>query len=218
MVDSVMELWEQAILPYNLPFTLLLGLVVVFWVLTLLGAVGVDSLDANLDGAGNDAGGDLGDVPAAMLRVVNAGFVPLTVVLSILILMMWVASITLNYYFNPGQSWLLAGGFLVVAFVLAVIATKILTQPLVPLMRRLKEAENVAPVIGEVGVVRSIEMDSIYGQVEVERAGGATALLNARLGADAAPVPRGTTVAIISLDEASGLYLVRALPPAPPID
>ena len=177
-----MELWEQAILPYNLPFTLLLGLVVLYWLLTLIGAVGIDSLDAHHDVGGDDASGHLGDIPGAMLRVVNAGFVPLTVVLSILILMMWVGSITLNYYFNPGQSWLLAAGFLVVAFVLAVIATKILTQPLVPLMRRLKEAENVAPVIGEVGIVRSIEMDSKFGQVEVERAGGATALLNARLG------------------------------------
>lgn len=218
MVPSVMELWGQAILPYNLPFTLLLGLVVVYWMLTLLGAVGVDSLDANLDGGGNEAGGDLGDVPAAMLRVVNAGFVPLTVVLSILILMMWLGSITLNYYFNPGQSWLLAGGFLVLAFVLAVIATKILTQPLVPLMRKLKDAEDVAPVIGEVGIVRSIEMDSQYGQVEVERPGGATALLNARLGADAEAVPRGTPVVIISLDEPSGLYLARSLPPVPPIE
>lgn len=218
MVASVMELWEQAILPYNLPFTLLLGLVIVFWILTLLGAVGLDSLDASLDAGGDDATGDLGDFPAAMLRVVNAGFVPLTVVLSILILMMWVAAVTLNYYFNSGQSWLLAGGFIVVAFVLAVIATKLLTQPLVPLMRKLKEAENAAPVIGEVGIVRSIEMDSIYGQVEVERPGGATALLNARLGADAEPVSRGTPVAIISLDESSGLYLVRALPPVPTID
>lgn len=213
-----MELWEQAILPYNLPFTLLLGLVVFYWLLTLIGAFGIDSLDAHHHVDGDDASGHLGDVPAAMLRVVNAGFVPLTVVLSILILMMWVGSITLNYYFNPGKSWLLAAAFLAVAFVLAVIATKILTQPLVPLMRRLKEAENVAPVIGEVGIVRSIEMDSKYGQVEVERPGGATALLNARLGADAEPVPRGTTVAIISLDETSGLYLVRPLPPAPSLD
>lgn len=218
MVPGVMELWGQAILPYNLPFTLLLGLVVVYWVLTLLGAVGVDSLDTNLDGGGDDAAGNLGDLPSAMLRVVNAGFVPLTVVLSILILMMWLGTITLNYYFNPGQSWLIAAGFLVVSFVFAVIATKILTQPLVPLMRKLKEAENIAPVIGEVGVVRSIEMDSKYGQVEVERPGGAAALLNARLGVGAEPVPRGTPVAIISLDESSGLYLVRALPPVPPID
>lgn len=213
-----MELLEQAILPYNLPFTILLGLVVVFWILTLVGAVGVDSLDADLDVGADDVAGDLGDVPAAMLRVVNAGFVPLTVVLSILILMMWVGSMTLNYYFNPAHSWLLAFGFIAVAFVLAVIATKILTQPLVPLMRRLKEAENVAPVIGEVGIVRSIQLDSKFGQVEVERPDGASALLNAHLGVDTDPVPRGTTVAIISLDEASGLYLVRALPSVPPID
>lgn len=213
-----MELWEQAILPYNLPFTILLGLVVVFWLLTLVGAVGADSLDVDLDAGGDDASGDIGDLPAALLRVVNAGFVPLTVVLSILILMMWIGSITLNYYFNPGQSWLLAGGFVVAAFVLAVIATKVLTQPLVPLMRRLKEAENVAPVIGEVGMVRSIQLDSKFGQVEVERPGGASALLNARLGDHAEPVPRGTPVAILSLDDATGLYLVRALPPVPSID
>ena len=186
---------------------------VVFWILTLLGAVGVDSLDADLDAGGDDASGDLGDIPAAMLRVVNAGFVPLTVVLSILILMMWIASILLNYYFNPGQSWLLAGGFLSSPSCSRVIATKIITQPLVPFMRKLKEAENAAPVIGEVGIVRSIQMDSKYGQVEVERPDGAPALLNARLGADAEPVPRGTPVAIISLDEATGVYLVRALPP-----
>ncbi len=210
-VPSVQELWEQAILPYNLPITILLGLVVVFWILTLIGSLGIDSLDANADG-------EIGDVPAAMLRVVNAGFVPLTVVLSILILVMWIVSITLNYYLNPTHSILLAGGIFLSAFVLGVIGTKLITQPLVPFMRRLKEAENAAPVIGEVGVVRSIQLDSEYGQVEVQRADGAPALLNARLGIDAEPVPRGTQVAIISMDESSGIYLARALPPVPKYD
>ena len=214
MFPSVMELWKQAVLPYNLPFTILLGLVVVFWILTLIGAVGTDVLDVNP----GDGPADLGDVPAAMLRMVNAGFVPLTVVLSILILMMWIGAVCLNYYFNPDQSWLLAGGFLGASFILAIVATKILTQPLVPLMRRLKEAENVAPVIGGIGIVRSILMDSKFGQVEVERPDGASALLNARLGDGADPIARGTPVAILSLDDASGLYLVRALPPVPSID
>lgn len=220
------ELWEQAILPYNLPFTILLGVVVVFWITSLLGAVSMDSLDVDLDVdadldvdvGGDDADVNLGGVAAAMLRVVNAGYIPLTIVLSVLILMMWISSILLNYYFNPGHGVLLATGFVVVAFVLGVIATKAITQPLVPFMRKLKEAENAAPVIGEVGVVRSIQMDSQYGQVEVERPDGAPALLNARLGADAEPIPRGTVVAIISMDEKTGVYLVRSLPPTPPID
>lgn len=210
------ELWEQAILPYNLPFTILLGLVVVYWLLTLLGAIGADSLDADLDVS--DASGDLGDLPAAMLRVVNAGAVPLTIVLTILVLALWIISILLNFYFNPGHSLLVAGGFFLIAFILAVVATKIITQPLVPLMRRLKAAEDAAPVLGEVGIVRSIQLDSQYGQVEVERPDGAPALLNARLGPDSEPVLRGNPVAIVSFDEASGIYLVRALPISPPID
>ena len=209
------ELWEQATLPYNLPITILLGLVVLFWILTLVGAVGLDSLDVDADA---DVDGDLGDIPAAMLRVVNAGMIPLTVVLSLLILGMWIFSILLNFYFNPGHSWLVAFGFFLAAFVLGVIATKLITQPLVPFMRRLKEAENAAPVIGEVGIVRSIQIDSEYGQVEVERPGGAPALLNARLGINAEPVARGTEVAIISMDEKTGVYLARALPSVPPID
>ena len=210
------ELWEQAILPYNLPFTILLGLVVVYWLLTLLGAISFESLDGDLDVG--DASGELGDLPAAMLRVVNAGAVPLTVVLSILTLALWIFSIVLNFYFNPGHGFLLAGAFFLAAFVLAVIATKLITQPLVPLMRRLKAAEDAAPVLGEVGIVRSIQLDSSYGQVEVERPDGAPALLNARLGPDSEPVLRGNPVAVISLDESTGIYLVRALPISPPID
>lgn len=212
------EIWEQAILPYNLPLTILLGLVVIFWMLSLIGLLGIDSLDADLD---VDASGDLsnlGEIPAAMLRVVNAGSVPVTIVLSILALCMWLGSIVLNYYFNPTHSGWLAAGFIVAAFVIGVIATKALTQPLVPFMRRLKEAEDAPPVIGCAGIVRSIAIDSEYGQVEVERPDGAPALLNARLGPDTESAPRGTPVLIISLDETKGVYLARVLPPSPPID
>lgn len=217
MVGSVKELWEQAILPYNLPFTILLGMVVLFWIFTLAGALGMDALDAD---PGPAVDGDLspGDVPGSLLRVVNAGSVPLTVVLSILVLVMWIMSIALNFYFNPGHSVLFAMGLLLIAFVVGVIATKIITQPLVPLMLRLKAAEDAAPVIGEIGVVRSIQLDAEYGQVEVQRPGGAPALLNARLGPDSEPLPRGATVAILSMDPASGVYRAREIPPTPPID
>jgi hypothetical protein len=211
----VKELWEQAILSYNLPLTILLGLMVAYWLLTLVGAVAMDTLDIDVDA---DLDGDLGDIPAVMLRLVNAGHIPVTIVLSILILAMWVISILLNYHFNPDQSVGIAVGFIAAAFVLGVICTKVLTQPLVPFMRRLKEAETAAPVIGEVGIVRSLEMDSTYGQVEVQRPNGAPALLNARLGIDATPVNRGAQVTIISMDEQTGIYLARALPPSQPLD
>jgi hypothetical protein len=214
----VQEIWQQAILPYNLPFTILLGLVVLFWLFTIVGAVGVDSLDIDLDA---DSDGDLshfGDVPGALLRVVNAGSVPVTIVLSVLVVSLWVGMMVLNHYFNPGQSVWLGVGFFVVAFVGGVLVTKAITQPLVPFMKKLKQAEDAAPVIGCVGVVRSIQIDSEYGQVEVERPDGAPALLNARLGPDAQPAARGSEVAIVAIDESTGVYLARVIPPAPSTD
>lgn len=212
------EIWEQAVLPYNLPLTILLGLVIGFWVLTLIGLLGVDSLDVDLDADADGGLAHLGEIPGAMLRVVNAGSVPVTIVLSVLVLCIWLGSMILNYYFNPAHSGWLAAAFIAAAFVIAVIATKALTQPLVPLMRKLKQAEDAPPVIGCAGIVRSITIDSEYGQVEVKRPDGAPALLNARLGPDAESAPRGTPVLIISLDETKGVYLARALPPSPPID
>lgn len=211
------ELWEQAILPYNLPLTIALGAVVVFWLFTLLGAVGVDTFDVDLpdEGAGGDPS-QLGELPGALLRLVNAGLVPLTVVLSVLVLAVWMTAVTVNYYFNPDQSMILAGAYFLLALVVGVVLTKILTQPLVPLMRRLKEAENAKPVVGEVGTVRSIELSDRYGQVEVVRHDGAPAILNARLSDGSEPLPRGSEVVILSIDEASGVYLARPMPPMPP--
>lgn len=210
------ELWEQAILPCNLPITILLGLVVVFWLFEIVGGSGLDSADADL--AAGEASAETGDLSTSILRVVNAGAVPLTIVLSVLVLALWIASVLLNYYFNPEQSRLRSVAFFFAAFGLAIVATKLITLPLVPLMRRLKASEDTPPVLGETGIVRSIEIDSRYGQVEVQRADGAPAILNSRLAPDVDPVPRGTSVVVVSMDETSGVYLVRPLTPLPSVD
>ncbi len=210
------ELWEQAILPCNLPITILLGLVVVFWIFQVAGGPGLDSADADL--TADDPSAETGDMSTSILRVVNAGAVPLTIVLSVLVLALWIASVLLNFYFNPEQNRLRSVAFFIAAFGLAIVATKLITLPLVPLMRRLKASEDTAPVLGETGIVRSIEIDSRYGQVEVQRADGAPAILNSRLAPDANPVPRGTPVVVVSIDEASGVYLVRPLNPLPSVN
>jgi hypothetical protein len=207
MVVAVKELWEQAIRPWNLPLTILLGLVVVFWLLKILTGADLDSADADLDMDGAD--GETGDLSTDLLRVVNAGALPLTIVLSVLILAWWMASMLLNYYLNPDHLWSWNVGLFVASLLLSVVATKLITQPLVPLMRGLKAAEDTAPVIGETGIVRSIELDSSYGQVEVRRLHGAPAILNSRLAPDSEPAPRGTLVTIVSYDTVAGVYLAR---------
>ena len=43
------ELWEQALIGYNLPLTAMFGLVTVFWLLTILGTMDLDFLDFDFD-------------------------------------------------------------------------------------------------------------------------------------------------------------------------
>jgi hypothetical protein len=210
----VKELWQEAVQPYNLPLTLLLGLMVLFWLFTLFGGIGTDSLDGDLDAdldADIGAHFGLGSVMSTFLKSVNAGTIPLTIVLSILVLMVWMAAILLNYYLNPDHKTSSAVGFAFVALLLGIVATKLVTQPLVPFMRRLKAAEDAAPVVGEIGVVRSIQLDAEYGQVEVIRPDGAPAILNARLDDDCGPLARGERVVIFGIDEKTGVYLAYSL-------
>ncbi len=200
-------------LPYHLPLTVLLGMVVAYWALTLLGGLGFSAGEVDTGLGVSDAT----SLSGSMMRAVNAGAVPLTVVSSILVLALWTSSILLNYYFNPSRNLVKAVSMILAAIPLAALGTKLVTQPLVPFMRRLRKAEDAAPVIGEIGVVRSLEIDSRFGQVEVERPDGAPAILSARLETDTKPVVRGMPVVVVSQDETSGIYLVRSLSVSPPL-
>ncbi len=213
------ELWEQATLPYNLPYSLGLAVVFAYWVLTLTLAASSDVLGG--DGGGDADGGDgstegesaAGGGMMAVRRIANIGDVPLTIVLSVLQAMVWTSSLLANYYFNPGQA--LGRGIALAAFSFlpAIVLTKLLTQPLVPFMRKLKASGKVETVIGESGLVKSLSLNQTYGQVEVIRGGQPPALLNCRLPAGLPEVPRGSVVTVQAYDETTGQYLVHPLSP-----
>lgn len=213
------ELWEQAILFYNLPLTILLGFVVLFWLLSLLGTVDLDTIDIDLDADVNadldvDVNGSDGAADGffgSLLRFVNAQDVPVMVILSLLTLLMWGIGITGNYYLNPGESGLLALGFLFINFILSTLLVKVITEPLRPFMRAIKnDQEHQEPLVGLSGVVKSRVLDSGFGQVEVPRDKGAPALLNAILPEGRAALVRGDKVLVIDFDKEQDKYVVHA--------
>ena len=209
------ELWEQATLPYNLPLTVLLGLVAVFWVLSILGTVDLDSIDFDLDAdMDTDAEGASGSVSEGalgfMFRFVNAQDIPVMMVLSLLTLFMWVISIASNDYLNPNQSGWIAAGLFLVNFVMSAILVKVVTHPLRPLLSSLKnDKEHQEPLVGLSGTVKSRILDSNFGQVEVPRDKGAPALLNAILPEGREALVRGDKILVIDHDAARDKFLVQ---------
>lgn len=207
----MLELWEHATLPYNLPLTLLLGVILVYWVLCICGLFGIDMLDGlfGCEGDVSDATPPSG-VLQSVLRYLNATEVPLIMVLSLLSLYLWTIAVIGNFFLNPGQSELLAGILIFPNLVVSLILVKVTTKPLAPLMRKMK-AHTLTHIDlkGRTGKIRTGDINEKFGQVQLD--GDSDYLINAHLPEGHEPLPRHTEVLVIGGPDENGLYVVRPL-------
>ena len=154
-----------------LPFTLLLIPVGLYWLLAALGTLDLNfldfdfdhdvDLDADVDG-GLDVDADGGAEAAGegavhgpflsafqgALRLVNATDVPLMIVLSILIVMMWICAGIGNILFNPGGGNLVGTLIGVGSLVVGAVLTRLVTTPLKPMFRAMKGKGDGEPTGG----------------------------------------------------------------------
>lgn len=222
------ELWELAISPGVLPFSLLLIPIALYWVFCLLGFLDLDFLDFDLDfdadvdvdvdgaGEGNHGGGVFSGMVQGALRFMNATDVPLMAVLSFLFIFLWGLAMAGNHLFNPDSGEFVASMIGLGSLVGAVFLTKWLTAPMKPFFRTLKGTEGESkPVVGRTGTVRSRVIDEHSGQVEVEDP-EAPLLVNARLSPGSDALARGAKVLVYQHDAERGIYLVRSLEDSTP--
>jgi hypothetical protein len=191
-------------------FTIPLGVVVVYWLFVLLGALDINLLgDADLDGHGHtdlhldghghvdghlDAQGhadghghdghDHGDADgyeggvAGLIQTLGLGGVPVTLMLSLLILTAWVFSIGGNELLGRDapdwQATLAALGSLG----LAVPVTGLLIRPLRRFYRTIAAPQH-RDLLGKICTVTTLRVDERYGQAEVED-GGAGLIVQVR--------------------------------------
>jgi hypothetical protein len=217
------EIIHNALLVYNLPITVLLGLSVLYWLSVCVGFLDVGSFDADIDlGADADpvaaaeadvhAHGDVGGgAMMALARFVNIHEVPLMVVLSFQFVFMWMIGLISNYFLNPSESIPVGAGLLVANILASTVLTRIATAPLRPLMRGLKkEWDDAGPIIGNTGVAKTAEISESFGQLEVIRQGAPT-LCNARIPDGAEPVRRGETALVIDYITETQTCIVKRL-------
>lgn len=196
------DVLSEAISLVNLPFTVLLGLVICYWLLVALGAVSDHSAetDGHLDGH------DAGDWLAGPLHFINLGDVPVMVALSIYSLCLWTCSLITNHYFTDHKA-LLALAYLLPNLLVSGLVTRYLTLPLKPVFGWVRRAEgDEPPLIGRSCRITTSMADATFGQAEVTTS-GAPLLIDVRT-TDGVSLPRGTNVVIFREDLERGIYFV----------
>jgi hypothetical protein len=198
----------------NLPATVLLLLAIMYWLLAIVSGLDLDFLnfDLNLDGEA-----DLGEVVGmgvVVLRFLNIGLVPLAIWGSVLAITWWMVSMLLDrlldnvYHPEVREEWFHAIQWSVRNFAIAIVLTKIFTQPL----RGKFDAEEpnaAVDLIGGTCRIVTSEVSERFGQAEYVTE-AAPLLLNVRT-RSAAEFSKGDTAVIVDFDPERNLYFVERM-------
>ncbi len=207
------EFIDAILSPINFAFTVLLGCFLFYWAIVMIGAVDMDAFDVDLDiDTDVDGGAGSGGLPDTMLGVfkfLNVGEVPLMILLSVFVLMMWalgVLSHMLIGVWSVGVQ-LLA---LIPMTIVALLLTKVLTQPVRRIFARLDQdasAGSVA-VLGQRCHVISVTADHRHGQAQIET-GAAPIKINVKTPADGVILRRGDEAVVVTDRDDKGVYIIR---------
>lgn len=189
------------------------GLVIVakFWLLSLLGVVDIDFLNLDIDIDAETDAGEFG-ILNGFLTYFGLNGIPVTIVLSVLVLFAWLLSYFASAYLLAPLpfNWLryLAGTGLIIGCL--VVAAPLVSMSLKPTRHLFAGATAVsnAAFVGGKGVVSTLEVTESFGRAEVDD-GGAGLLIDVR-----APTPnnltKGSVVALLSYDDINNAYEVMS--------
>lgn len=196
-------------------YTVLLGVVVIYWLLAMLGMVDIEHSGLDVDvHMHTHADGDTSDIGQLASYVVALGLngVPFSVAVSLLVLVSWTVCCLGGEWLLPlvptMAFQLLAGTVLLVASaVVAIPITAVAIRPLRGLFVSHTAVTNAA-LVGQLCRVVTGVVNEKDGRAEVARRG---ASLNIRVWATTPnTLKRGSPALIVEYDEVAGRYLIAA--------
>lgn len=196
-------------------FTVLLGVVLIYWLLAMLGLVDFESSGIDLDLQAH-ADADAADIGTIASYVVALGLngVPFSVAVSLVVLIAWTVSAFLGMWVQPlVPTWVLGvvvgTGVLALSCAVAVVLTARIVRPMRGLFVTHNAISNAA-LVGQACRVLTGRVDEQVGRAEVARRGAG---INIRVWA---PTPntltKGSAAIILEYDEARARYLIQAAP------
>lgn len=187
-------------------FSLLLVVALIYWAFVILGAFDIDVLDAS-EGGDPDAGEG---VLAGLLAALGLKAVPVTVVLTLVVLFGWLASFfgmrALADFGVVGV--LVSAGVGVAAVLLALPFTSLAVRPLRPLFKT-THARSRAELVGGTCTIATQSVSDRFGQANAQL-GGDHLLIQVRC-TPGNPLRKGDEALIVDFDRGREAYLVEPL-------
>ncbi|MCT4587586.1 MAG: DUF1449 family protein [Carboxylicivirga sp.] len=190
------ELFDATFSGVNIIPTILLLFVLFYWLMVIIGAMDIDTINVDIDAeidvdaeidlevdtdidtdvdaeAEVNSGEGVGSVAFlnSILVFFNLGKIPFMVWLSFLVMPMWVISILFNHFLG-NASFLLALVALIPNLVVSLMVSKVLTTPIAALFTKLKKNDDDQfNYSGKVCTVLMQASHDRFGQAEINREG-----------------------------------------------
>jgi hypothetical protein len=216
------DLLNAAMAGVNLPFTLLLGLVVLYWLSVILGAVDLSAFEFDIDAEVDvdadvdtdvDAGGMSGWFAGA-LHFFNFGRVPFMLIITVTVVTAWVLAILGNHYLGHYSLGYALATAIPILFI-GLFAAKVVTTPFVPLFEQISKEAQPMDYIGQACELILPASFTQMGQARVQ-AEDDELLIYVKTAAPELQLPSGTKAIVSRAAPDGSHYLVRAYPEEDP--
>jgi hypothetical protein len=188
-------------------FTVLLGVILLYWLLAILGAVDIDVLDMDLD-----VDTDISNVGGltGLLSTLGLSGPPVTVTLSVLTILSWLFSYFSSAYLLVLVPWdmfreFIGAGLLVGCFIVSIPVTAQVIKPLKGLFV-VHSAKSKSHFIGATCKITTLEVSETFGQAEIDD-GQARIIVSVRANTPNA-LTKGDKAKVTSYDKEKGTYEV----------
>lgn len=215
------ELLQASLTAYQLPFTVLLALVVLYWLLIIVGLLDFETdiggdVDLDVDAETHQGhGASTGGIFVTAGRFFGFADVPIVVWGSFMALFMWFSALVLNHLYNPTSIPSTALLLLLPNLVASAIATKLATIPIAKLFKAMADSDTEAEtVVGRIGVVVSVDVDERGGQLQIAGL-GAPVLVNVRIRPGENNFKKGDEAKVTQPSTDNSFFYIESITPNP---
>ena len=206
-MQGFIDLYHAAFSIVNLPYTVLLILLVAYWLFVIVGLVNAEAFDIDLS-ADFDMDADVpSEIPGLghqTLDFLNIGEIPVMFYMSIVAISMWVGSVKVNHWMDNDNIWIALAVAVPNLFVGLMVA-KVVTQPFRWLNVRKKELNKFE---GMQCLVTTSEVSNEFGECEIREADSPIKIFARTQGAET--LKKGDAAVIVSRQERDGnIYIVK---------